>query len=337
MKKLIITLTLMCFNLITVWAQTNNALTVFTESGERFFLIINGIKQNNTAETNVKVTGLNGMQVKAKIIFEQVGIPDCDKSIPMMWEAEQVSNTEFVYSVSKDKKGSYKWKFVSKSPVGTTPVVATNTVSAQNNSTNVNANTNVQSSGNGVANTNVTTTTSTTTTTAGNTGVNMNLGINGVGMNVSMNVNDGTGGNVNSTTTTTTTSYTTSTVTTASGTTNNVNTNSNTNNTNISNTNGGNCGLPMSVSDYNDAQNSIKETSFEDTKLSTAKQIADVNCLDVAQIKGIMKLFSFEDSKLEFAKYCYATCYDKKNYFKLNDAFTFDSSKKEMNEYIKDH
>ncbi|MBK9515283.1 MAG: DUF4476 domain-containing protein, partial [Flavobacteriales bacterium] len=44
--------------------------------------------------------------------------------------------------------------------------------------------------------------------------------------------------------------------------------------------------------------------------------------------------FSFEDSKLDFAKYAYDRTYDIGNYFKVNDAFTFESSMDELNEFI---
>jgi hypothetical protein len=50
-----------------------------------------------------------------------------------------------------------------------------------------------------------------------------------------------------------------------------------------------------------------------------------------------MGLFSFEASKLEIAKYAWHHVVDKGNYFTINDAFTFDSSVDELNEYTKSH
>ena len=43
---------------------------------------------------------------------------------------------------------------------------------------------------------------------------------------------------------------------------------------------------------------------------------------------------SIEANKLEMAKNCYSHTYDIGNYFKVNDAFTFESSIEELNEYI---
>jgi hypothetical protein len=47
-----------------------------------------------------------------------------------------------------------------------------------------------------------------------------------------------------------------------------------------------------------------------------------------------MQLFTYEDSKLEFAKYAYDYTYDIDNYFMVNDAFEFETSIDELNEYI---
>ena len=52
------------------------------------------------------------------------------------------------------------------------------------------------------------------------------------------------------------------------------------------------------------------------------------------QVKGIMGVFGFEDTKLDFAKYAYERTYDIGNYYKVNDAFSFETSVEELNEYI---
>jgi hypothetical protein len=94
------------------------------------------------------------------------------------------------------------------------------------------------------------------------------------------------------------------------------------------------CAYPMSPQDFNSAKQSIAGKSFEDSKLTIAKQIINTNCLLSAQVKEIMLLFSFEDTRLDLAKYAYGYTWDIGNYYKLNDAFTFESSIDELNEYI---
>ncbi len=95
--------------------------------------------------------------------------------------------------------------------------------------------------------------------------------------------------------------------------------------------------VPMSQGDYESAKGSISGKDFEDTKLSMAKTITGSNNLTAEQIRGIMKLFSFENSKLDFAKFAYSHCCDKSNYYKVDDAFEFDSSTTELNSYISSH
>jgi hypothetical protein len=97
------------------------------------------------------------------------------------------------------------------------------------------------------------------------------------------------------------------------------------------------CSYPMPHDDYESAKSSIAAKDFEDTKLTLAKQINGSNCMSAEQIRGVMKLFTFENSKLDFAKFAYAHCTDKGNYFKVNDAFEFDNSSKELTDYISSH
>ena len=90
----------------------------------------------------------------------------------------------------------------------------------------------------------------------------------------------------------------------------------------------------MPMPDFNRAFAVIQGETFENSKLSTAKQITSNNYLCVAQIVQICKLFSFENTKLDFAKYAYHYCVDKNNYFQLNEVFTYSSSKDELRKYI---
>jgi hypothetical protein len=79
---------------------------------------------------------------------------------------------------------------------------------------------------------------------------------------------------------------------------------------------------------------SVGSKTFEDSKLTVSKQVINNNCLLADQVREIMMLFTFEDSKLDFAKYAYGRTYDLGNYYKVNDAFTFESSIDDLNSYI---
>lgn len=90
----------------------------------------------------------------------------------------------------------------------------------------------------------------------------------------------------------------------------------------------------MNEGDFQSALASIKKQSFNDTKMQVAKQITSSNCLTCSQIKEVMKLFSFESTKLDYAKYAYDFAYDKGNYYQINDGFSFSSSVDELSKYI---
>jgi hypothetical protein len=48
-----------------------------------------------------------------------------------------------------------------------------------------------------------------------------------------------------------------------------------------------------------------------------------------------MSAFSFENEKLDIAKWAYPSCVDKENYYLLNSAFSFSSSKSNLNQFVK--
>lgn len=95
------------------------------------------------------------------------------------------------------------------------------------------------------------------------------------------------------------------------------------------------CSKPMSADAFKRALNTIENQSFSSTQLDVAKQVVDANCLSVQQVKAITQIFSFENGRLEFAKYAYHSTHDVDNYFELNDVFSFSASVSELSEYIK--
>jgi len=78
----------------------------------------------------------------------------------------------------------------------------------------------------------------------------------------------------------------------------------------------------------------IQNESFDNARLTLAKQTISKNCFSSVQVKEIVQLFSFDNSKLEVAKYSYKNTVDKNNYFIINDAFAFSSSKEDLAQYI---
>ena len=91
----------------------------------------------------------------------------------------------------------------------------------------------------------------------------------------------------------------------------------------------------MNPQDYEEACQLISDESFDSSKLTVAEQVVSSNPMTASQILGICKLFSFESNKLSFAKFAYTYCVDKNKYYLLNEAFSYESSKRELNEFIK--
>ncbi len=302
MKKIFILVLVTIFNMNSSFAQNSN-LILFTEQGEQFTVILNGIKQNAKPETNVKVTGLNAPNYKMKVIFENKSIPDMDKTVYLE------PGSEVTYSIKKNASAVYTIRLQSAVPIAeAAPSRAGESVVVYHSTPAV------------------TQQTTTTTTSYGEPdNVNVNVGIGGVGINMNVSGMDTYG----SSQTTTTTTHTTTT---------------------YSNSepeqpkqkvyvmpgyNGAvGCPWPLSPQDFNGVKNSISSKSFDDTKLTIAKQVISSNCLLSSQVKEIMLLFSFEDTRLDLAKYAYGYTFDIGNYYQINDAFTFSSSIDELNSYI---
>lgn len=95
------------------------------------------------------------------------------------------------------------------------------------------------------------------------------------------------------------------------------------------------CTNPMSSEAFTKAKESILAKNFSNAQLTIAKQIIDANCMIVSQVKEIMKIFDFEESRLEFAKYAHKKTYDLDNYYQVNDAFDFEGSVSKLDEFIR--
>ncbi len=319
MKKLFILIALLTG--LNLYGQNTN-LIFFSEQGEKFYIVLNGIRQNAKAETNVKVTGLPAPNYKCKVIFEDPKLGELDKNLMFQ------QGTETTFNIKKNGKGEYVVRYLNEVPIAEAPPTPVNQQAVVYTTTSP-----APASGS----TTYSQTTTTTTNGVQGGGINMNITDPETGQNVSMNVNVNVPGNVGTTSSTT---YTTTTTTSSSQTgdyqpADNHESHHNHNTYVLPGYNGPvGCPNPMSPTDFASVKQSISSKSFDDTKLTIAKQVISSNCLLSSQVKEIMMLFSFEDTCLELAKYSYGYTYDIGNYYKLNDAFKFESSIEELNTYV---
>jgi hypothetical protein len=311
-------------------------LTIFSEDGNRFFLILNGVRQNEVAQTNVRIEELPQPYYNCKIIFENKALNDISKNALMLTDADGI-HQDVTYKIKADNKGKQVLRWQSFVPAqqnmirpsnctvyrfgnpnqvifgpGMVETQTTTVVTERNRGNGGGLNMNVGGAGVGL-NMNI---------GDGGVGVNMNVGGSGVGLNVQF---DDPQTNMQQTTTTTRTTTTT----TSTRPNQPVYYNEPAEALQIcANT------YPMNARDFESAKQTIKNENFDETRLDIAKQIASSNCLNTNQIIDICRLITFEASKLEFAKFGYEHCVDPKNYFKVANSFTFSSSKQELNSYI---
>lgn len=294
MKKITL-LTVLLFCSIA-FAQESR-LTIFSEDGDEFYVFLNGIRQNEQPVVNIAVDYLVNEYYDAKIVFADESIPDIEKRHLLTVDVDG-RRGEVVYKIKNTKRGK-RLRYFSFTPFQAILPPPSNVSVIHYNSVPLGP---------------IQTTTTTTTTTTGGAGDNVNIGVgvNVDGVGVGINVNAGSSTTTTTTTTTTTSGHVPTDVLVVEDT---------------------GC-YAMSPSDFSQALASIKSKSFSDSRLTMAKQVTQGNCLTANQIKQIMMQFDFEDTKLEYAKFAYGYCFNPENYWKINDAFGFESSIDELNEYI---
>ncbi|HRD54562.1 MAG TPA: DUF4476 domain-containing protein [Flavobacteriales bacterium] len=332
MLKLSALLLTALFAPVATIAQTCD-LVFFTDDGAKFTLVIDGDVKNAAPASRVVAMGIRNETPLCVVKFEDKSIPDVKQS---GWFT---MGKESTILITTNKKGQRVFRPQGEAELGTAAKTEAKPKPAEfvddrpAQLTTKPASTVQQDVQVGGLQQ---TTTVTVVEEGGGTGtgtgenVNMSIGINGVGINMNVGVTDGT---TNQATRTTTTTTRTTTTTTTTGTV-------------MADpvrpapkpepvveqyrmpgyTGPIGCAMPMSGTEFTDAKKSIESKGFEETRLTVAKQIGRDRCFSTDQVKGIMGVFSFEESKLDFAKWAYERTHDKGNYYKVNDAFSFSSS-----------
>ena len=297
LKMLVLTI----IALFPILSYGQGCITIFSEDGDKFYLMLNGVKQNATPQANVRVDGLTNDNYSVKITFEDAAKPTITKTL---MNTKDVSGNyqESTFKI-KNKDGELKLRYVSVTPIPATYNPPPDMYYSHYGEPPVSQ-----------PATTVTQTTITTTQTSPNMGMNANVG----GMNVNVTVP-----NSNMTTTTTQTTVTRET-----------STENNNYPTQERRREHEGCEYPMEWNNFRSAKEAVEQATFEDTKLSSAKTIVSSNCVSAEQVVALCKLFSFEKTKLDFAKFAYAKTTDKGNYFKVNNVFDFDASKTELNDFV---
>ena len=341
--------------LFSVQSFSQASAVVFSEAGEKFTVYLNGEKKNTTPQVNVKIQGLTSEFYQARIDFEDALLSDFTEG-----NFAVQSGSEVTYIVKKNKKGEYVLRYYGQTDgTGGGEIAESHDEvksfaevdNTEHQAENVQINQTMSIQEQPAAKTTVTQTTTTTTKTqpakttqSGGGNVSMGINVDGVNMGISINASDLDGDmdmsmdvqESHQTTVTTTTTTTTSqqeaapkpaprpvaqpapAPAPASAPAQPL----------------GRCASSMAPASFSKAKDNISSNSFEDSKMTVAKQVTKANCMTAAQIAEVMGLFSFEDSKLQYAKYAYDYCFNQGDYYEVNTAFTFESSIADLNKYL---
>jgi hypothetical protein len=343
---------------VALFAQSN--LSIFNNNGQQFYVVLNGIRQNSKPETNVQVGQIKNGSYAVKVIFADGKTPDIDKNF--MIDAPYDITARIIF-----KKGKGKLQLIGQEPthgviqeavvyrpsdaavysdavvVNAIPSQTATTIqnTTNNNTSNGTVNTsgssnvNVQSTG---VNTNAaglnmnmnvqeTTTNTTVTNTNPNENVNLNMNLSVGGVNLNLNANaSGTGVG-----------------TTATSVTPNVQVSSNANQTQSqaqvqtqvpAQTQGHTVNCTQTMNRLEAFKAELQDQSFEDDRLEALKLGLNKTCLTTAQAAQLLDLFSFDENRLEAAKYLSDRLTDRESAGELAKKLNFDSSKMEYRRYI---
>lgn len=91
----------------------------------------------------------------------------------------------------------------------------------------------------------------------------------------------------------------------------------------------------MNERDFSTALASIRQESLDSRRLDKSRVILRDNVrMTTRQIAEISKSFSFDNNRLEFAKYAYDYALDRENYYQVADEMQYDSNKRTLLNYI---
>lgn len=297
-------------------AQTNN-LIVFSEDGHPFHLIVNGVAQNANPETSVRVDGVSTQSNRLKFIFDDDTYGSADKTVFLSeW------GKEYTYKVKRSAAtGDLVIKLEGSKPIpGLMPApqptaVATGPAGTQTSVavSNGGGSTNMSTSAGGTSVQASSTSTSSSFSMSGST--NMSVNVSGIGINTPGGAPLPTYQEVQTVNQTIQASrpphYVMPGYTGPIG-----------------------CPWPIDQGQFSGMKQSIASKTWDETKLSQAKTMISTNCLTADQVRDLVKLMGWEQTRLDLAKYAYAYTYDIGNYWKVNDAFEWEQSITDLNAFI---
>lgn len=294
--------------------QAQAEFEIFSEMGEKFTVYLNQSPQNSAPAARVSVADIESGFYHLRVDFEDASLPDFAKNNVGIEPGKRS-----VYMVKLGRKGEYVVRFHSFVELegAAAPATAQQAAPPASSSPTISTSTDVSMNGTGSSSTE----TVNMKVSVGNAFNSMgaaakslgaSIGDAAAGMTMDVTVTE-------TTTTTTSGSWGTETSHAAveprpSGASNDI--------------------RPMSSFDFDDYLKAIQDKTFEDSKLTTAKAPLRSQYLTAEQIAQVMRAFTFEDTRIEFAIFAHDRCVDPGNYYKTHGALEYELSIEEIEEAI---
>lgn len=289
------------FSVLSLAQAQRSNLVVFSDFNEPFTLLVNNQRVNQLPAQNIKVTGMLPGWYTLRLVFNNPSIPQTEMSLGV--EADR----EVTYAMVKDPRGQRTLMFVNEFTLGYNPIPqGQQFVVGYNGPVHTDPNTVVP-----VVVTEPALADDPVTVVVDNPVV------------------------VDDPVTTTQTTTTTTIITTEPDVPVTFPVDPNTPPDPLPGYNGPvGCQGVMETTAFSDAKSSIASKSFSSSKMTLAKQITRANCLLSRQVREVMDLFDYETDRLNYAKFAYDYTYDQGNFYKVNDAFDFESSIRSLEEFL---
>ena len=94
------------------------------------------------------------------------------------------------------------------------------------------------------------------------------------------------------------------------------------------------CTAAIDSSSFNQIAKKLNDHDFEDAKKAELIETLTKNCFSSIQVNALIELLEFEEDKIAVAKAGHTRVIDPENYDLVFDVFEFESSKKEVMDYI---
>ncbi len=94
------------------------------------------------------------------------------------------------------------------------------------------------------------------------------------------------------------------------------------------------CFNAVSDTEAEEMKAGIEALSFKNERIERAKELGDNRCFQAHQVVILMEGFTFEDAKLDIAKFLYTRTENGEDYDLVIDALVFYSHRQELRNYI---